>query len=147
MQPTRSHRVLLVVAGLVAVAVGASILVAPAAFHATHGIEISTDASLLSEIRAPGGALLALGAVVFAGAFRRTLTLASTWVAAALYLGYGGSRGIAIALDGVPDDALVGAAAIELVIGALCALTLVFRRGAGVGAPSTGAASVTLPRP
>lgn len=124
MQPTPKHLLLLVLSGLVAIGIGATILLAPAQFHATHGIELGTDANLLSEIRAPGGALMVLGLMMLVGAFRKPFTLASTAIAAAVYLAYGLSRLVSIGLDGVPDPGLIGAAGIELVIGTACALAL-----------------------
>ena len=125
MQPTNTHRILLVVSGLLAAGIGASILLAPARFHATHGIELGSDPNLLSEVRAPGGALMVLGTSMLVGAFRSAFTLASTAVAAAVYLAYGASRLVSIALDGMPDAGLVGATAIELVIGVACTVALV----------------------
>jgi hypothetical protein len=131
MHPTKTLRALLVLAGLTAGAIGATILFAPAAFHATHGIELGADASLLSEVRAPGGALLVLGLLMLVGVFARSFTLASTSIAAAVYLAYGAARLLSLALDGVPDPGLVAAAGIELAIGAACAVALVRSAGAG----------------
>ncbi len=124
MQPTQTLRTLLVVSGLIASGVGAAILLAPHAFHATHGVELAADPSLLSEVRAPGGALLVLGALMTAGAFARPMTLASTTIAAAVYLSYGASRLLALALDGLPAPGLLAATILELALGTACALTL-----------------------
>ncbi len=44
--------------------------------------------------------------------------------AAAIYLSYGLSRVLSMALDGMPDSGMVSAAAIELVIGVICVMTL-----------------------
>ena len=138
MQPTKTLRFLLISSGLIAIGIGASILFTPAQFHATHGIELGTDANLLSEVRAPGGALLVLGFLMLSGVFVKSFTLASTSIAAGVYLAYGMSRLLSIALDGVPDTGLVGAAAIELGIGAACAVALVrSRKRAGVAFPRT----------
>ncbi len=125
MKPTRKLRSLLAISGLIAVTIGASILFAPAQFHATHGIELAADPSLLSEVRAPGGALMVLGVLMGVGAFVRTFAFASTSIAAAVYLAYGASRLVSLALDGVPAAGLLAATSIELVIGAACAVALV----------------------
>ena len=82
MQPTKTLRSLLVISGLIAIGLGASILFAPTQFHASHGIELGTDASSLSEVRAPGGALLVLGFLMLIGVIVRSFTLASTSIAA-----------------------------------------------------------------
>ena len=125
MQTTRKHRSLLVISGLIAVAIGSSILISPAQFHATHGIELGSDANLLSEVRAPGGALLLLGLMIGVGGVLPVYSIASTSIAAAVYLGYGLSRVLSLALDGVPVPGLVGAMIIELAIGAMCIVALV----------------------
>ena len=138
MQPTKKLRLILVLSGLLAIAIGTAILLVPVEFHAASGIQIGTDANLLSEIRAPGGALLVLGSMMLIGVFVKPFTLASTSIAAAVYLAYGTSRLLSIALDGVPDAGLVGATASELVIGAACAVALV---------RSTKRAGVAVPRP
>jgi len=124
MHSTPTVRALLVVSGLLAASIGAAILFAPVAFHATHGVELGRDADLLSEVRAPGAALVALGGLMLVGAFRRASTLASVAVAAAVYLAYGGARVLSMAVDGVPNAGLVGAAAIELALGGACAFVL-----------------------
>ena len=125
MKLTKTLRSLLVVSALIAIGIGASILFAPAQFHATHGIELAADPNLLSEVRAPGGALLVLGVLMGVGAFVRTFTFASTSIAAAVYLAYGASRLVSLGLDGVPAAGLLAATSIELVIGASCAVALV----------------------
>ena len=124
MKPSNTHRFLLVASGLIAGWIGAQLLIAPIPFHANNGIELGTQASLLSEVRAPGGALLALGILMIPGAFAASFTLTSTSIAAAVYLAYGASRLLSIALDGVPSSGLVAATVIEIVFGVACALFL-----------------------
>lgn len=121
MQPTLPVRLLLAVSGLVAATIGAAILFAPAAFHATHHIELGSDPSLLSEVRAPGAALLVLGLAMLTGIVRRESTRTSLVIAAIVYLSYGGARVLSLALDGVPDPGLVAAAVVEIAIGVACA--------------------------
>lgn len=124
MQPRPSLRLLLVVSGVLAMGIGAAILFSPAAFHAANGIEIGADPNLRSEVRAPGGALVALGGLILAGAFMRSLTFASAVVSATVYLAYGVSRLFSIAVDGMPTTAIVGATVIELLIGGASAAAL-----------------------
>lgn len=134
MRPTKTHRLLLALGSLIAIGIGATILVAPAWFHASHGIELGADASLLSEVRAPGGALLALGLLMLIGVLAESFTLASTSIAAAVYLAYGLSRLLGIALDGVPATGLVVAALVELALGGTLAVALV--RSTRLGGPA-----------
>ena len=104
--------------------IGAALLLDPTSFHAANGIQLGSDVNLLSEVRAPGGALLGFGLLTGAGAFVRRLTFASTLIGAAIYLGYGLSRLVAMGLDGMPSSALLGVTALELVVGTLCILAL-----------------------
>lgn len=122
----RAPRVILAIAGLVLAAVGSFLLFAPLAMHGSNGIDLGEDASLLSEIRAPGGALLVLGAIVVAGAFVSRLTLPSAMIAAAVYLAYGLSRLLSMALDGMPAPGLVWVTGLEIVFGVITAV--LFRR-------------------
>ncbi|MEM8710802.1 MAG: DUF4345 domain-containing protein [Planctomycetota bacterium] len=129
--PSLASRIFLATCGLIAASIGAMILATPATFHATNGIELGTDPSLLSEVRAPGGTLFALGLLILAGGVRPSWAQLSTAVSAVVYLAYGLSRVLSMVLDGVPDAGLVNAAAFELVLGAGCAAILAsaHRRG------------------
>jgi hypothetical protein len=119
------QRVFLLLAGLIALLIGAVILLAPVALHATTGSDLTGQISLLSEIRAPGGLLLVCGALILAGAFVSRLTFAATLVATLAYLSYGLSRFLSLTLDGVPAPALVLAMIAELVLGAIGLVFLV----------------------
>ncbi|MFY1652076.1 DUF4345 domain-containing protein [Solwaraspora sp. WMMB762] len=128
---SRSQKVILVVAGLVVVGIGGAVLTTPDTFHAGNGIDFAGNSSLLSEIRAAGGALLATGILVTLGAFVRRLTFAAALIGATVYLAYGLSRLLSIALDGMPATGLIAAAVAELVLGAACGHVLYRNRRAG----------------
>ena len=121
---TLTARLVLFGSGMVAVAIAVAILFAPAAFYAGYGIDVSGDATLANELKAPAGALLVAGLVMFAGVFRRELAVVSLTTAAVIYLSYGLSRVTSIAIDGMPHSGMLSAAGVELVIGAICLLTL-----------------------
>jgi hypothetical protein len=122
---------LLLISGLIAIGIGGAILFVPAAFYGTYGIELGSDASLINEIRAPGGALLVTGLLILPGAFVVEFAFASTVIAAAAYLSYGLSRVVSMSIDGMPDAGLVGAAGFELVIGVAALFALLrYRRPA-----------------
>jgi len=117
-------RLVLFGSGTIAVTIAVAILFAPAMFYAGYGIDVTGDVTLANELKAPAGALLAAGLIMFAGAFRRELAVVSLTTAAIVYLSYGLSRLTSIAIDGVPHSDMVNAAGVELVIGAICLLTL-----------------------
>lgn len=119
--------VVLFTAGLVVLAVGAAGLLAPVAFHQASGTEVGGDASLLSETRAAGGGLLAVGVFLLLGASVDRFAATAAGVGAVGYLAYGLSRLLGIALDGMPASGLVVATAVELVLGSACAYLLLRR--------------------
>lgn len=123
--PSIGVALIALVSGLVGSVIGAAILVAPVEFHATAGIVLGESASLRNEMRASGGALLASGLFVVAGAFRADLTFAAVLLAAMTYLAFGLSRVLSIVVDGAPDDMLVVVAALEIAWGLFCATAMV----------------------
>ena len=135
-RPSLFVRLLLLASALVASGVGASILIAPAWFHAANGIDLGVDPSLWSEVRAPGAALLALGALIGCGAFVPTFTVPSAAIAAAVYLSYGLARCVSLVIDGWPAPGLVGAMGIELALGGAC-LVFLLRRTVGASTAAT----------
>lgn len=130
MQNSKLLKTVLVIAGLVAIWIGGSILSDPVGFESAYGIELGNDINLRSEIRAPGAALLAGGLLMASGAFIPKLAFTATLMATLWYLAYGGSRLLSIALDGMPTSGLVQATVAELVIGLLAGFALIrFRLG------------------
>lgn len=123
-------KIILFVSGLLGVGIGAGILFVPELFHASSGIELGSNASLLSEIRAPGGALLATGLLVLSGAFINRLAFTAAVVSALLYGSYGLSRILSFSLDGMPHTVLVQAAALEIAVAVICTFALVKYRDA-----------------
>jgi len=129
MKNSKVLKSILIISGLIASGIGVAILFAPVAFYATYGIELGGDVSLLNEIRAPGAALLAIGILIISGAFVDKLAFTALVVSTLLYLSYGLSRVMSIAIDGMPAEGLVQAAVLEIVTGLVCVFALVKYRG------------------
>ncbi len=125
-------RLVLLLSGLVAVSIAGTILMAPDLFYAGYGIQVGSNATLANELKAPAGALLVAGLLMFAGVFRSKLIVVSLITATLVYLSYGMGRVLSIAIDGIPHSGMVGAAGIEIVIGAVCLLTLLRVRRTGI---------------
>ncbi len=119
---TRFQTIALGIAGVTALGVGACIAAAPQAFYAGYGIALGPDPSLLSELRAPGASLAALGLIMLAGIVRPAWSPVSVVVALTVFLAFPIGRILGIAIDGMPSIAVLGALAIELIIGASCVL-------------------------
>ena len=125
---TRLQIIALGLAGITALGIGSLILVAPHAFYAGYGIDPGRDASLLSEMRAPGACLAALGAVMLAGIVRPALRHAAVVAALTVFLAFPAGRVVGLAVDGMPSGGILGALVLEIAIAALCLVA--FRRGA-----------------
>ncbi|WP_240233688.1 DUF4345 domain-containing protein [Devosia lacusdianchii] len=109
----------LVLAGVIGIGLGGTILLAPLSFYAGYGLDLTGQITLLNEMRSHGLSLMALGGIIVGGVFVPRLANLSLLAATGLYLSYGVSRLIAVALDGRPADGLLVATAIELAIGSL----------------------------
>jgi len=135
-------KVLLLTSGLLAAGIAATILLAPGAFYAGYGIDIDSDVSLVNELKAPAGMLLIAGLLMLAGVVRKELTVVSLGTGSLIYLSYGLSRLLSMAIDGVPHSGLVSAAILEIAIGVICLLVwsrhrqFAFAAGRARNAPS-----------
>jgi hypothetical protein len=130
MKNSKVLETILFISGLILAAFGAAILLMPVEMAALNGIDLDGQISLLSETRAPGGALLASGILVISGAFIPKLTFTSVVVSALVYLSYGLSRILGMAIDGMPARGLVQATVLEIVTGLVCVFALVKYREA-----------------
>ena len=111
---------LLLISGLLAAGIAATILFAPDAFYAGYGIDASSNVSLANELKASAGMLLIAGLLMLAGVIRTELIIASLGTATVTFLSYGLSRLLSMAIDGVPHSGLVSAAVLEIAIGGIC---------------------------
>jgi len=118
-------KALLIVAGAVAVVIGAAVLLTPVAFSESYGIVLGVDPDALSERRAPGAGLLVIGGLLVAGAFVARLRFTALLVGTLVYLAYGLARVLSLAVDGRPSDGLLVAGVAELAIGAALLVALV----------------------
>lgn len=123
-----THKLVLLIGGLVASAIAVTILFAPDAFYAAYEIELAGNTNLTNELKAPAGVLFVAGLLMLAGVFHAQLTSVSLIAATAIYLPYGLSRLLSIAIDGLPNSSLVGAAILELAIGGVCLFVLISGR-------------------
>jgi len=129
MKNSKVIKAVLIASGLIAALIGGAIVIIPTAFYTAYGIELGGNVSLLNEIRASGGGLLATGILIFSGAFVARMTFTSLVVATILYLSYGLSRIISTIIDGTPAEGLVQSAILEIVIGLVCVFALVKYQG------------------
>lgn len=125
MRPSKPTQTLLIVCGLVAVGVGLGLFFNPIGFERSYGIIVEDSASALSEIRAPGAALIAAGLLMISGAFVRRLTFTALVAATLGFVSYGAARVFSLIVDGRPDDGLILAAAAEITLGVASLIALV----------------------
>ncbi len=141
MKLTRFQNIVLGIGGVTALGVGLSILAVPHAFYAGYGIGPGTGPDLLSELRAPGAGLAALGAVMLGGILRRAPAPVAVAVALIVYLAFPAGRLVGLLVDGVPSAGILAALAIELAIAAACLVA--FAGPSRSGASSVGGARVS----
>ena len=121
-------RGLLLGSGLLAAAIAMTIVFAPDAFYSGYGIEIGSNVSLANEMKAPMGMLFLAGVFILAGAFRTAFAVPSLTIATITFLSFGLSRAVSMAIDGMPDSGLVSAAVLEIAIGVICFVDLMYLR-------------------
>ena len=102
---TRSNfqTVSLGIAGLTALAVGLSILLAPQAFYESYGTRIGNDANLLSDLRATSATLFVLGTLMLAGLRFRSWRQQAGYLATAVFLAFPAGRALGLVIDGMPS--------------------------------------------
>ncbi|WP_449395753.1 DUF4345 domain-containing protein [Devosia riboflavina] len=118
----------LALAALTALFVGLGMLVMPAAFYGSYGIDPTLSPSLASELRSPGVLLTTIGLFFAYGVFTPQWRNLALWAAAIFYLGYATARTLSLALDGIPSTGLLAAGAFELTLGLAAAVLLLAQR-------------------
>lgn len=111
---------LLGISGLILAGIGGAILFVPEQMHAMNGVVLEADPSLLSEIRAPGGLLLAGGFMALSALFVHKWMRSALLLSALFYGSYGLARLVSFVLDGMPSEGLVAVTGLELVLGTAC---------------------------
>jgi len=110
--------------GWVAVLIGSFIVIDPASMLSAYGLQPDLSPALMSELRSPGGLLIACGLTIVRCAlaiesYERGLTLSIL-----VYGGYGITRLLSIVVDGEPAIEILLATAIEITLLILSGLTL-----------------------
>ena len=122
------QNLLLLVAGTLLVLVAAMIMTSPIDFYASNSIDLGSNVSLLNELKAPAGFLLAAGLFIISAIFVRGLGDSALILATMVYLSYAAARFASMVFDGVPAAGLVQAAALESVVGLACLTVLLLSR-------------------
>lgn len=138
MKPTLLEKIALGLSGLTALTIGAFILFAPHAFYASYGIPLGEDASLLSELRAPGAGLAGFGLLMLRGIWRHTGLPVAMAAALTVFIAFPAGRLVGLAMDGMPSSGVTGALVVELILAALCLAA--FRRRLWQTAPGLSTA-------
>ncbi|SFQ98298.1 DUF4345 domain-containing protein [Poseidonocella sedimentorum] len=114
------QKIALGIAGLSALGIGMAITFTPQTFYASYGIALGSDPSLLSELRAPGAGLTALGAIMLAGLVRQSLSEVAVVAALVVFLGFPAGRIVGLVFDGIPSAGIIAALVFEVAVAALC---------------------------
>lgn len=109
----------LALSGTILVIIGTWIMAAPTVFLATSEVIVAHDAGLISEVTAPSGMLLIVGAFMIFSAIKTQLASLGLAAGALVYGSYGFSRLVSQHLHGTPSDQLVVVMWFELAVAAL----------------------------
>ena len=113
------------VSGTLLIATGLTVLFDPLSVLGMEVRSLSSEASLLSELRSPGLLLIISGGVSFAGVFQQRLVGTALALSVLLYGSFGVSRLVSLVIDGSPSTSILAAMAIELIAGLLAIAALV----------------------
>lgn len=105
---------LLHINGWLAVLIGSLILFNPVGMFSTYGLQSDLSSGLLSELRAPGGLLLASGLMIIRNTQKEELYDFGFQLSIMVYGGYGFARLLSFALDGRTPVEIIIATIIEL---------------------------------
>ena len=109
----------LAVSGAILLVIGSWIMAAPTVFLATSEVIVAHDAGLMSEVTAPSGMLVMVGAFMIVSAIKAHLASLGLAAGALVYGSYGFSRLVSQYLHGTPSDSLVVVMYFELAVAAL----------------------------
>ncbi|MFS2317855.1 DUF4345 family protein [Maricaulis sp. D1M11] len=119
MTPSLYQKVILGLGGVTALVIGAAITLFPAEFYASYGITLDAEPNLMSELRAPGANLAALGGLMLGGVARARWFAAARMIALTVFFAFAAGRLVSWVLDGMPDSNVLIALGIELAIGVM----------------------------
>ncbi len=119
---------LLIVSGTLLIVIGVSIFLSPDEFYSSSNIDIGANVSLLNELKASAGFLLAAGLFINYSVFVKTYRDVALRLTVLIYLSYAGARAVSMVADGIPASGLVLATALEAAIGLGCLLVLLINR-------------------
>ncbi|MFL0805071.1 MAG: DUF4345 domain-containing protein [Agarilytica sp.] len=115
---------LLATAGLLVVYIGLEILVTPIAFYAAYRIDLPENISLVNELRANGGYLVASGIMLISGVFVHAMRFTALVLGIALFTSFALTRIISVIVDGMPAVELQYALGLELIFAVLLLIAL-----------------------
>ena len=128
MQKSRLTQIIVFISSLIALLIGGALLFTPISFEATANIVLPKDPSLLSEIRAYGGVIIASGVIIMRGVIKPAFMGVSLSICSIIYLSIGISRLVSLLVDGTPSDPIITATIVEFAIGFICTALLLKKR-------------------
>lgn len=112
-------RTALAASGAILAGIGSWIMAAPTVFLATSEVIVEHDAGLMSEVTAPSGLLILVGALMIFSAIKARLASLGLAAGAFVYGSFGLSRLVSLYLHGTPSDSLVVVMWFELAVATL----------------------------
>lgn len=132
------QRGVLTLASLALTGVGALLLLAPQMMHASIGVTLGSEPSLLSEIRAPGAGLIGAGGLAALGVLRAEWRGPSMIIGGTTLMAFAMGRGLSLLIDGWPAFNLIWAGGVEFALGSACLAAAYARKWATRPMPEGG---------
>ena len=108
---------ILILLGLNLITIGSWRLFDAISFAEANAITLGNEISAINEAKGAGGAIVAFGLLIVAGAFSRKLSYTSIITCTVLYLGFGFARLFSFIVDGHPGEMIMTGMTGEFVLG------------------------------
>ena len=108
----------LLLSGAVLLVFGLLVTFAPVFLYANDGAHLPNEPTLLSNVRASGGALLSIGVLILLGVFVERLRYAAAVLSPLAFTALGLARVVGVVADGTPATVVVGATIFNFVVAA-----------------------------
>lgn len=112
-------RLVLIGTGAALAAIGGAMIVYPKALLAISDVFVELEPNLMSELAAPSGVLLGIGALMILGAFKLRFANIAMLMGAVVYGSYGVGRALSMSVHGLPSESLIAATLVEFTVALL----------------------------
>ena len=123
---SKARAVYFLIAGLTLIAIGGYISFTPANYLGQFNLNQEVNLEVLSEMRGMGGSLFVFGLFIFSASFKPKLAKSALTISILIFTSFSIFRSIGIVVDGVPNQGILIALSIEVLL-AILGITVWFK--------------------